>query len=394
MEIIKKQKNYNFRGEVIAKIISSNYFVHSDKRIIDVANELTKLKDINCIGVVSPDEKILGILSREKIFSFIGKPYGKEVLSFKNVDFLVDNPPSFYAEENIISVVENVKDSLEKDHSIYFLVKSQDDKFVGIFSNIDLMIYLSSMLQKDIKLASDLQKSIVKEDFYEENENYHLLCHSNMAKEIGGDFYYFKENGNNLFISLCDVSGKGVSASLLTTFLAGEHFTYNFSDIKDFIINLNNDLFSTFQLQKFITAIFLNINTKTGKMKIYDMGHSLIYLIRNEKIIHLKTKSKNLPLGISKQEIIEENNFSLQKNDLLILLTDGLTEQINPEYEEFGIQRALKTIKSFSKEKTSNIRNVLLNELHSFRRNQPQSDDISFIIYKHHPSSSSSISSS
>ncbi|MGC8770124.1 MAG: SpoIIE family protein phosphatase [Brevinematia bacterium] len=394
MEIIKRQKTFNFRGEVIAKIISSNYFVHSDNRIIDVANELTKLKDINCIGVVSKDETILGILSREKIFSFIGKPYGKEVLSFKNVEFLVEKVPVFYAEENIISVVEKVKDSLEKDHSIYFLVKSHDGKFLGIFSNIDLMIYLSSMLQKDIKLASDLQKSIVKEDFYEENENFHLLCHSNMAKEIGGDFYYFKENGNNLFISLCDVSGKGVSASLLTTFLAGEHFTYNFSELKDFIINLNNDLFSTFQLQKFITAIFLNINTKTGKTKIYDMGHSLIYLIRNDKIIHLKTKNKNFPLGISKQEMIEESNFSLQKNDLLILLTDGLTEQINPEYEEFGIQRALKTIKSFSKEKTSTIKDVLLNELNSFRRNQPQSDDISFIIYKHHPISSSSISSS
>ncbi len=393
--ILKVKEKTNFRGEVIAKLISSDYYTYSDSKIVDVANEFTKLEGINCIGVISRNGEISGILTRDKMFSFLGKPYGKEVLNFKNVDFLLEKTQIFYIEENIISIVDEIKFSLEKDTPIYFIVKKEDNKFAGIFSNIDLMIYLSSVLQKDIKLASDLQKSIVKEDQFIEKDKFQLLFHSNMAKEIGGDFYFLNEHGQNIFISLCDVSGKGVSASLLTTFLAGEHFTYNFNiDLKEFIKNLNSHLFNTFNLQKFITAIFLNINTNNGKMKIYDMGHSLIYLIRNGRIIHLKTSGINLPLGVSEETKIMENNFTLQNNDVLILLTDGLIEQVNSNYEEFGIRRALKIIKSYAKENLVKIKEVLMEEINLFKKNQPQSDDISFILYKHHPSSSSSISSS
>jgi sigma-B regulation protein RsbU (phosphoserine phosphatase) len=371
------------RGEVVLKIISSFNYVYENEKIFEVSSEVAKSDDIKCLGVVDSNKKVKGILTRDKIFDFIGRPYGQEVLRFKDVSFLTTEAPHFYLEENIFSVAEKLKNYLKVDKPEYFIVKDKDEKFIGIFSNIDLMIYLSEALRKDLELASHLQQSIVNEETIIEKGNFSLLAYSRMAKEIGGDFYFIRDYSKEIFISLCDVSGKGVSASLLTTFLAGSHLMLNQKiEIAEVIKKINRDLYTIFKLQKFITAIFLKIDLKNKNIDIYDMGHSLIYLLRDEKIYHLKTSVRNLPLGIKDEIEVEKRSLDFEKGDIVAILTDGIVEQVNSNFEEFGIERTMKIIQSYKNESLKTIKDILIQELNHFRENQPQSDDTTFIIVK------------
>jgi len=390
--ILKLQRRFSVRGESVYKIVSSRYFVNKDANLIEVSNEIVKHRESDCIGVIDDNENAIGILSRKKIFDLLGKSYGKEILSFRNVEFLTEECMTFQIEENILNVVDRIKERLEINEPTYFLVKYDKDKFAGIFSNIDLMIYLSKILQKDILLASNLQRSIIKEEEVVEENFFSLIFCSNMMKEIGGDFYFFKKHEDRYIFSLCDVSGKGISASLLTAFLRGVVVAYNFSlGLEGLISLINTELHSVFELQKFVTGIFIDFHFREGNMEIYDMGHSLIYLLRNNKLMRLKTNRNNLPLGLSSVMKIVPNSFGLEKDDLLILLTDGIIEQTNFRGEELGEEAVLRMVKIYQNNSLKEIKNNLINGVFTFKEKEPQHDDFSFSLLKYHGNSSSSI---
>ena len=382
LEFIFEQKNLSIRGDTLYKIASGNYLVKLNTRVIDLAHDLDLVKTAHSVGVVDDEGKIAGIVVRRELFDVLGKPYGQDILKHKTIKKVMREVPVFEAERNILAVAEEIKVDLEKHDVEYYLISTGNKQFAGIFSNIDMMMVLSAMTQSDINLSRNLQKSIVKDESRIAGEGFTIATATRMAKGIGGDYYAVRNyTDNRWLLSLCDVSGKGIPASLITTSISGMHHMADFSrGVPDFLAGMNEYIYRYFETQKFVTGVFADFNPDAGKISLFDMGHSLIYLCRNEKLYRLKTKGNNLPIGVSPEIRVEEDVLNLEKGDLLVLITDGIIEQINSEGEEFGDKRFSRIMKDYRNEDVLKIKDVLFSELLEFRGAQPQHDDMTILL--------------
>jgi sigma-B regulation protein RsbU (phosphoserine phosphatase) len=260
----------------------------------------------------------------------------------------------------------------------------EDDNFSGIFSTKSILIYLSEITQNDLELAEKLQKRIVSHEIKENGDGMEILCYSKMAKGVGGDFYYIKKVLENKFIAaLCDVSGKGISASLLASLLGGIFNIYDFKNgMKEFISMLNNYILKTFEMEKFLTGIFFEIDRASNEMIICDMGHSYFLLCRKGRIFNCISGKNNIPIGIEENVVPVLNKLTIEKDDMIVVYTDGVIEQTNDKNEEYSMERLKTLLKKNINKTTENIKNIINEDIHKFRNNHYQLDDITFMIIR------------
>ena len=249
-----------------------------------------------------------------------------------------------------------------------------------------MLIYLSDQTKRDISMAQQLQKRIVKERDYFDTNNFEISASANPAKGVGGDFYAVKNyNNTNWIITLCDVSGKGVAASIITSVIWGMMSIFDFNKgLKRFIVELNNYLVNTFGTEKFVTALFIDFNETTGHVRLCDLGHSYLYTFRDNTLIKLKTNSNNMPLGILPDITPEFCQFTMNKDDILFLLTDGLLEQVNTDRRTYSLSRVEIVLRENHEKRLNDVRDTLLEDFHQFRSLAHLQDDITFLFLRYY----------
>ncbi|HOJ64367.1 MAG TPA: PP2C family protein-serine/threonine phosphatase [Spirochaetota bacterium] len=211
-----------------------------------------------------------------------------------------------------------------------------------------------------------------------------------MAKGVGGDFYSIKNIENKKWLmGICDVCGKGISASLISAIVGGMFDIYDFNNksIEEFISLLNKYIYNTFKLEKYLTGLFIEFEEDSGKIRIFDMGHSLgasnLYLVRENNIISEITKNYNLAIGLVPDITTNSDLIELKKNDLFIAITDGVTDQRNSIEMEYGIKKFLKIITKNLNNDLKIVKESIFNDIDIFRGNSPQQDDITFLLLKY-----------
>ena len=370
-----------FYGQIIGKIAKNFYYTSASAKIDDVANELLENENILAIGVIDDNDKAVGVIPRRKLFDTLGQRYGRDLYKNKKVSQVYEKTTKFHYHKNPIVIAEEIKDCINLPQTTYYLLIDGEDKFAGIFSSKDLLVYLSDQTQKDIMLAKNLQEGIIKEQIDFDTEYFEICGGTKMAKGIGGDFYTIqKYNENNWYINICDVSGKGVSAALVSVILGGMTRVYDFNrGLDDYIMMVNHYIYNSFQNEKFVTGLFLDLDEKTGKCYIYDLGHSYIYILRGDKIIQVKSTFDNIPIGLKEELIPKSSKLQLQKDDLLVMVTDGIEEQKNSSGKQYGLKYFFKIVKE-NKNDLSVIKEILFKDMSRFRGTQPQDDDITMIM--------------
>lgn len=377
--VLKKVHNPQVQRENIGKIISSFYYVREDEKVLDLASDLDKNENIQAVGVTDGKDNIKGIIIKKDLFNILGKPYGQDILKHKKVEKYRTAAVKFGFDRSILSVAEEIQEFLNSTAMVCFVLYKEENKFAGIFTSIDMMMYLSLMTQRDMRLARDLQNKIVKEDLSIEKDYFKMSCASHMAKGIGGDYYSVTNYENSKwFITICDVCGKGLAASLVSTSIAGMLNIYDFKKgAENFISKLNYYICRTFE---FVTAAFIDFDETTGSLRIFDMGHSYIYLFKQDKLFRLRASGGNIPLGIQENVNPQCDTFILTPGDLFIMITDGIVEQTNPRGEEFGEKRLYKIIKNNKSLDVTRLKDILLEEIATFRAPQTQNDDITAVF--------------
>jgi phosphoserine phosphatase RsbU/P len=384
--VIFRVEDVHRHGEVIYQIASDNHYVYEDTPVEMFAVQLEKLPEVTAVGVVDHDLKVKGLIIRKELFDLLGKRFGRDVFQKRPVRKVMKKSRSFFAETNIFTVSTILKEELRKTEDDYFLIVDQHEKFAGVFSTRKILLYLAELTKNDLILARTLQNSIVKEEQLLELNRFNLFSASRMAKEVGGDFYSLKEyEKDKWIIFFADVSGKGIAASLVTAVMGGMFNFYDFSQgMKSFVVNLNNYLVDTFNMERFVTGVIVDFDNKTGNCKICDMGHSYTYIKKDQEIYNLKTSDKNLPIGVMPDVDPVLNGYTLNKGETLVLITDGVMEQTDPDGEEYAFNRFKNFFADNAHEDLRTIGNKLFVDLTDFRKTQPQRDDITFLFLDYH----------
>ncbi|MDZ7762986.1 MAG: GAF domain-containing SpoIIE family protein phosphatase [Melioribacteraceae bacterium] len=207
------------------------------------------------------------------------------------------------------------------------------------------------------------------------------------AKEVGGDYYnVIKLNKDESLFIIADVSGKSISAALIVATIYSflqTYFIINHEklELKLFVEALNRFLISSTTQDKFATAWLGLYNHKEKKLESINAGHNPILLLKKDETDFTTLTEGGLLLG-SIDLPYESETIELAKDDLLIFYTDGVTEAMNENEEEYGDDRFSELIKRKRSLGAAETSVMILDDIRIFCSGNEQSDDITFGIMK------------
>jgi sigma-B regulation protein RsbU (phosphoserine phosphatase) len=238
-------------------------------------------------------------------------------------------------------------------------------------------------MEEDLLIARDIQRNLLPQDL-PEFEKYDIAALNVSSKQVGGDYYdVIKIDDEKFYIAIADVAGKGVPASLMMANIQAFLQVICRQEMKiDEATSMINDLVTANSSEgRFITFFWGYINTSTNTLTYVNAGHNPPYILRGDKII--KLNKGGIILGVVKTMIpyiFEE--VKLEKDDVIILYTDGVSEALNLEFEEYSEERLEKKVKSLRSKSANEILNGIKEDVQIFTQGNIQSDDITMIVIK------------
>jgi len=186
-----------------------------------------------------------------------------------------------------------------------------------------------------------------------------------------------------LGITIADVSGKGVSASLLMASMRARLHAEMVPHYKidEMTSKLNDFVHRDTAPNAFITFFFGELDTNTGEFTYINAGHTPpVVLDKKGKVKRLE--SSGFCLGMFPSVDFAIQNLTLEKGDMALLFTDGLTECRNAANEEMSEEGLIDIIKKNRKLHSPNLLEKIYEELQLFTTGTEQMDDMTLVIIK------------
>ena len=238
-------------------------------------------------------------------------------------------------------------------------------------------------IEKDLEIAKDIQKNLLPKHI-PQSGSYEISAYNKTARQVGGDYYnVIKLGENKVLVAVGDVSGKGVQAALLMANLQA----FLKSIIKQNLpmvdaSNLLNDLVSENTLSgSFITFFWGIYDEVSRKFEYVNAGHNPPLLVRDGKLT--KLKRGGMILGVMKTTVPYQSEIvNIKENDVLIIFTDGITEAMNLNNEEFSDEKLEELAVRTNHKSAQDIMNNLIDSVNEHTWGAEQSDDITCIVMK------------
>jgi len=238
-------------------------------------------------------------------------------------------------------------------------------------------------LEEELDLAREIQRNLLPQKVPSYN-SFDIAALNISSKQVGGDYYDLIElDKNDCVVAVADVSGKGVPASLLMANMQAFLQVICRQNIPlEEATGLINDLISSNTSDgRFITFFWGILNDIDKTFNYVNAGHNPPLLVRDGKIIKLEIGG--MILGVMKTLMpYKSESIQLQKDDVLVMFTDGISEAMNRKGEEFSDERLEKFAKEIVNESANNILNKIQTEVQKFTDGANQSDDITLVVVK------------
>ena len=331
------------------------------------------------------------LFSEEEIKEFTKKDYQEMYEKLSKKFILADNEvivisPLVVKEKQlgVIYVIEDKNKLIDLDEETISALVIQ----VSIAIN-NAQIYseliVKERISNELDVASRIQKKILPADV-DEIFGLEIAQYFEPAKEIGGDYYDYTILDDNVFsITIADVSGKGVPAAFLMAL--GRSVLKTLTLTGDFAPNenlneLNKIIYSDITEDMFITMMHSKYNKENKTLYYSNAGHNPIVVYRaSTDSIELHTV-KGVAIGFLEEYKYRQGEIQLNKGDIVIFYTDGITEAENSNKEMFGLERLKEVIYNNKNKSPKELRKVILESINRFRKDYEQTDDLTFVILK------------
>lgn len=269
------------------------------------------------------------------------------------------------------------------------------DQFALMIENARLTerVVEQENLRRDVALAAEVQKRLLPRESPETAAS-SLGAFTLPVRSVGGDYYDFLNVGDHrIGIALADVAGKGVAAALITAvvhaslrILASEG---NIS-LPELAAKMNRFLHGSTGSSSYATFFYAQIDEQKRQLRYVNAGHNPPYLVRSLEdtsgnasgadIEELKTGGTII--GMFPSASYEEATVDLRAGDVLLAFTDGVTEALNTNEEEFGEERLKNLIAGLAHLPAREMTARIAQEIRKWIGDAPQQDDITLVVMK------------
>jgi len=299
------------------------------------------------------------------------------------------------AEHNAVSVEHDLISILDKQSESGDLkIRGPQDPFtaggvIGLYYN-KLMSKLETSEEEKNKWRARISKEVklavkVQENFLPKRnlKNYPVKGINIAAREVSGDFFSFYPHNDNVYFIIADVAGKGIHAGMVMAKASTlfEIMARDKVDVDEIAFHMNNDLFYTKTSGMFVTSIIGNYNITTGEIVWVNAGHQPA-LVRDKNGNFEEYESKSPPLGVIVQKA--KSSYSINRINLnsnrLYAFTDGLSESLDENNQEIGIEGSKKVINNnFSNNINDELDNIT-KEITTSSKIEKLSDDLTIVV--------------
>ena len=238
-------------------------------------------------------------------------------------------------------------------------------------------------LQEEMRLAYEIQVNLLPKS-QPILHGYQIAGKSIPSKDVGGDYFDFiSRSDTRLTFCLGDISGKGIPAALLMANLQAtlRGQTMLGKDCKDCVSFANEILYHNTPANKFATLFYGIIDSARNELSYCNGGHNNPFYISHENKLTPLEKG-GLIVGMMPSVPYEEETIPFNPGDLLVVYSDGITESMNAEEEEFGEQRFIDLILQNKNESPESLIEIIIKKVQEFSGCLTQADDVTLVIIK------------
>jgi phosphoserine phosphatase RsbU/P len=243
-------------------------------------------------------------------------------------------------------------------------------------------------LDHDLEIARDIQRILLPAEAPAIN-GFQISGINVPARQVSGDYFdYIHVDDERLGVAIADVSGKGVPASLIMAIcrsvLRAEALRN--PSPADVLRKVNRQLYPDIKEDMFISMAYLILDHERNGITLARAGQDAPLLYKKQSQTVTPVKSPGMVLGIDSGNVFDRltSDFALrlERDDCLVLYTDGVTEALNTEGDEFGLERTVQTVRASAANGAQAIVKKLIEEVRNFTGSHPQNDDITLIAIR------------
>ncbi len=321
--------------------------VDEDDRFLgDINPDLFETKNIICVPLLNQEQEIIGVI--------------EAINKQENQGFSEDEMPIFQALANQAAIaIENAR-----------LHEQQKQKM---------------LLEQKLDLARSIQSGFLPKES-PDIEGYKIAGITEPATWVGGDYYDFVPANSSFehIVSLGDVTGKGVPASLLMASVRSVLRTQieNNHSLTKTIGLVNRSIHRDTPIDKFITLFCGKLNTQSHTFSYVNAGHTDAFHIdyENEEINHLN--KGGVMLGIMEHSSYEHGRITLEPGQQIVIYSDGISEPQNADGEMYAEVRFKDWLLNHPNCTPQETIDLLIEDVKTFSESDEQSDDITLIVIK------------
>src|SRR5713101_6762917 len=240
-------------------------------------------------------------------------------------------------------------------------------------------------LDHDLEIVRDIQRILLPAEAPAVN-GFEISGINVPARQVSGDYFdYIKVDDQRLGVAIADVSGKGVPASLIMAICRSvlrSQAAQNPSPA-DVLKKVNRQLYPDIKEDMFISMAYLILDHAHNGVTLARAGHDAPLLYKRSSQSVTPVKPPGMVVGIDSGNVFDRITgdfpIRLERDDCLVLYTDGVTEALDTDGNEFGVERTIQSVRASADNGAQAIIARLIDDLRNFVGSQPQNDDITLI---------------
>ncbi len=246
-----------------------------------------------------------------------------------------------------------------------------------------------SKIDSDLTLAKSVQSYILPE----------ILCNINgfdsaalylPQQKVGGDFYdTFDLGQGKIGAVIGDVSGKGVAAAIIMAICQAKlrYLAEKYSSPAETLKALNAEMVVAMRSDMFVTMVYAIFDTTKNNVVIARAGHEKPFVFSSESGTSEFVKSKGIAIGMVPSEIFDGAIYDVERKfnvgDIMMLYSDGVTEAVNLDGEEFSTSRLKNLVEKSKSLSAAEINEAVVQQVAKFScKSRPTDDDFTLLTIR------------
>jgi sigma-B regulation protein RsbU (phosphoserine phosphatase) len=245
---------------------------------------------------------------------------------------------------------------------------------------------LRARMSREIEIAREVQEGLFPQH-YPPVAGLEYVGYCRPAQGVGGDYYDFVKTSEGLGIAIGDISGKGIPAALLMATLQASLRAQAIAasaDLATLMARLNTLIYEASPANRYATFFYGQYDPAPRRLTYVNAGHNAPLLIRTRDggVDVLRIEGGGPVVGLLPTVEYAQCTVDLATGDLLVGFTDGISEALNPQDEEWGEPRLIEVASRCRDLPPSETVERIVAAVDAFCAGAPQHDDMTLVVLR------------